>query len=201
MGACGGLVDLVDDDDDGEGEREGLLEDEVGLGHGALLGVDEEEGTVGHLEDSLDLSAEVGVSGGVNDVDGVVLVAEGAVLGGDGDAALALEVVGVHEALLDLLVVAEAAGELEESVDDGGLAVVDVRDDGDVADFVLLHVLRWGEGEGNRSAKEGSHSDIMYMIVRFCSMVCGAKKVPCPIFCVSRTRRRVCGGGGGRFRV
>ena len=153
VGACGGLVDLVDDDDDGEGEREGLLEDEVGLGHGAFLGVDEEECAVGHLEDTLDLAAEVGMSGGVDDVDGVVLVAEGAVLGGDGDAALALEVIGVHEALLDLLVVAEAAGELEESVDDGGLAVVDVRDDGDVADFVLLHVLRWGEGEGNRSAK------------------------------------------------
>ena len=44
------------------------------------------------------------------------------------------EVHGVHGALLDLLVGAEDAAFLEEFVDEGGFAVVDVGDNGDIAD-------------------------------------------------------------------
>ena len=60
---------------------------------------------------------------------------DGAVLGQDGDAALALQVVAVHHALGHLLVVAEGAGLAQQLVDQRGLAVVDVGDDGDVAKF------------------------------------------------------------------
>ena len=56
------------------------------------------------------------------------------VLGQDGDAALALELVRVHDALGDGLVGAEGAGLAQHGVDQRGLAVVDVGDDGDVAD-------------------------------------------------------------------
>ena len=49
------------------GER--LAEDELGLGHRPLEGVDQHEGAVGHLERPLDLAAEVGVAGRVDDVD------------------------------------------------------------------------------------------------------------------------------------
>ena len=52
----------------------------------------------------------------------------------DRDAALALEIVRVHRALGDDLAGAERAGLLEQAVDERGLAVIDVRDDGDVAD-------------------------------------------------------------------
>ena len=54
-------------------------------------------------------------------------------LGEDGDAALALEVVGIHGALGNLLVLAEGAGLLQQLVDQCRLAMVDVRDDRDVA--------------------------------------------------------------------
>ena len=71
-------------------------------------------------------------------------VADGSVLGEDGDAALFLEVVRVHDALVDLLVRTDGPGLLEEGVDERGLAMVDVRDDRDVADVVteLLHARR-----------------------------------------------------------
>ena len=52
---------------------------------------------VGHLEDALDLAAEVGVAGRVDDVDLDVAELEGDVLGQDGDAALAFQVVGVED--------------------------------------------------------------------------------------------------------
>ena len=54
-------------------------------------------------------------------------------LGEDRDAALALQVVGVHRALDLPLVLAEGAGLLQQTVDQRGFAVVDVGDDGDVA--------------------------------------------------------------------
>ncbi len=55
--------------------------------------------------------------------------------------ALAFDVVGVHRALDLPLVVAVGAGLLEQLVDEGGLAVVDVGDDGDVAQFHVRFVL------------------------------------------------------------
>ncbi len=47
--------------------------------------------------------------------------------------ALAFDVVAVHRAFGDGLVVAEGAGLLQKLVHERGLAMVDVRDDGDVA--------------------------------------------------------------------
>ena len=102
-------------------------------GHGALERVNEQQGAVGHLEHALDLAAEVGVARGVDDVDLDVLVLDGDVLGQNGDATLALLVVGVKDALLDLLVCAEGVRGAQELVHKRGLAVVDVGDDGDVA--------------------------------------------------------------------
>ena len=55
-------------------------------------------------------------------------------LGEDGDAALALEVVGVHDALGDFFIGAEDAALTEHGVDQRGLAVVDVSDDRDISE-------------------------------------------------------------------
>ncbi len=70
----------------------------------------------------------------------------GAVLREDRDAAFLLDVSRVHDAFGDLLVFAEGAGLAQQLVDEGGLAVVNVGDDGDVADGA-------GHGEGGKSLK------------------------------------------------
>ena len=67
----------------------------------------------------------------------------GGVLGQDGDAALALEVGVVHRPLGDPLVGAEDAALVEQRVDQRGLAVVDVGDDGDVAPERIGDALRF----------------------------------------------------------
>ena len=64
-----GPVDLVDDHDRPELVRERLAQHELRLRHRPLEGVDQHEGAVGHLQGPLDLAAEVGVAGGVDDVD------------------------------------------------------------------------------------------------------------------------------------
>ena len=107
---------------------------ELGLRQRPLGGVDQHQRAVHHVEDALDLAAEIGVAGRIDDVDAGVLPEDRGRLGEDGDAALALEVVGIHRALGHALVLAERAGLLQQPVDQRGLAVVDVGDDGDVAE-------------------------------------------------------------------
>jgi hypothetical protein len=75
------------------------------------------------------------VAGGVDDVDLDVVPADAGVLGEDGDPPLALERVGVHHALLHDLVLAEGPALAEHLVHERGLAVIDVGDDGDVANL------------------------------------------------------------------
>ncbi len=87
-----------------------LAEHELGLRHRAFGGVDEDHHAIDHREDALHLAAEIGVAGRVDDIDARVLPDQRGHLGQNGDAALALEIVGIHGALFDALVVAERAG-------------------------------------------------------------------------------------------
>ena len=76
--------------------------------------------------------------GRIHDVDLDALPADGRVLGQDRDPPLPLERVGVHDPLLHLLVGAERAGLPEHLIHQGGLAVVDVGDDGQITDQAAL---------------------------------------------------------------
>jgi hypothetical protein len=131
-------VYLVDDGDGGQPRLKRLAQDEARLRQAPLGRVHQEHHAVHHLQDALDLAAEVGVARRVQDVDLDAAVADRGVLRHDRDAALALQVHRVHDAVGDLLVLAERAGLPEHRVHQGGLAVVDVRDDGDVADVFSL---------------------------------------------------------------
>jgi hypothetical protein len=137
LGVRVAAVDLVDHHDRLQPELQRLARHEARLGHGALGGVHQHDHAVHHAQDALDLASEVGVARGVDDVDLVTVPGDREVLGQDGDAALALERVGVHHPLHDALVLAEGAGLTEHVVDQRGLAVVDVCDDRDVPDIHL----------------------------------------------------------------
>ena len=178
LGRAGvGAIDLVDHEDHRQVAGERLAQHESGLWQRAFGGVDEEDDAVDHRERALDLATEVGVAGGVDDVQrDVVAVArvvpdQRGVLGEDGDALLALEVAGVHDPVDELFVGAERTGLTQHRVDEGGLAVVDVGDDGEVADVRAMthcsrsrrHRRRWPSrrstgraGRGRRAPREWS---------------------------------------------
>ena len=131
--ARAGPVDLVHDHDGLETAREGLLGHEARLWHGTVHGIDEQQHGIHHRQDPLHLAAEIGMSRGIDDIDPIVPPAERRILGEDGDPALALQLVRVHDALDASCALAERPGLLQQAVDERGLAVVDVGDDGDVA--------------------------------------------------------------------
>src|SRR4030095_4727135 len=67
------------------------------------------------------------------DMDQQFFVVDGGVLRQDRDAALALEVGVVHHAIGDLLVGAEGAALAQQAIDERGFAMINVRDDRDIA--------------------------------------------------------------------
>ena len=144
LGVGVGAVDLVHDHHDAQPALKGVRQHEAGLGLGALVGIDDEQGAVGHVEHAFHLATEVGMARGIDDVDLHAFVGDGDVLGKDGDAALALLIVGVEDALFHLLVLTEDVGSPQKAVDQRGLAVVDVGDDSDIADVLLLHESSFG---------------------------------------------------------
>ena len=132
LGRASALVDLVDADDRLEPDLQRLADHELGLRHRPFGGVDEHDRAVDHRQDALDLAAEIRVARRIDDVDAHVLPNDRSRLGENGDAALALEVVRIHDPLGDALIVAERARLLQKPVDERRLAVVDVGDDRDV---------------------------------------------------------------------
>jgi hypothetical protein len=145
VASCTRAVDLVDDHDRLEAHREGLLGHEAGLRHRTVEGIDEDQDRVDHRQHAFHFAAEVGMSRGVDDVDAVLgtvtLVgpADRGVLRENRDAAFLFDVVRVHHAVRHDLAVAERARLAQQAVDEGGLAMVDVGDDGDVAQLFDGH--------------------------------------------------------------
>jgi hypothetical protein len=82
---------------------------------------------------ALHFAAEIGVPRGVHDIDAVAVPIHASVLGEDGDAALFLLVVAVHHALGLLAAAIQRARLFQQLVHQRGFAMVNVGNDGDVA--------------------------------------------------------------------
>ena len=141
VGVRRGQVDLVEDRDEGEV----LLQREVDVGErlrlDALGRVDDEDGALACLQAVADLVGEVDVAGRVDEVQAVGLAVLGGVLQADGagldrDALLALEVHRIEDLARHLPRV-DRVRQLQQSIGEGGLAVIDVGDDREIAQPVL----------------------------------------------------------------
>ena len=134
-----------------------LGQHEAGLRLGAFEGIDQHQRPVGHPQHAFDFAAEVGVARRVDDVDLHALVVQGDVLGENRDAAFPLQIVGVEDA------VSRAAATSRNwplcfgaGIDQRRLAVVDVGDDGDVANVVATHRRRAGRGFSGAAAGQAA---------------------------------------------
>ena len=132
-------VDFIDDHHGFVAHFQGFLENKTGLRHGAFGSIHQQKHTVHHIHDAFHFAAEIGVTGCIHDVDldrfasDRIRDGDGRVLGQDGDAALALEVIRVHHALGYLLVVTEGVRLAQETIHQGGFTVIHVGNDGNIA--------------------------------------------------------------------
>lgn len=137
FGARVGTVDFVDDDDRFQVELERFVKDETCLRKRSLGGIDEKQDAVRHIEHALDLTAEIAVPGGVDDIDFAVFVADADILCEDRDSAFPFDIVVVKETLVHFLIFTKNFRLFDDLVYESGLAVVYVRYDSDVSD--VLH--------------------------------------------------------------
>ena len=137
---------------------DGLIDVGQGLGLHALTGVHHQERALARGQTAADLIGEVDVAGGVDQVEDVFetilgLIVQAHRLGLDGDAPFALDLHIVEHLLLHLPG-GQAAGFLDQAVGEGGLAVVNMGDDGKVADLGGWgHGAALSIGPGSRQAK------------------------------------------------
>src|SRR5208282_2856172 len=129
-----GTVDLVDDENRLQVRLERLAEHVASLRQRAFAGIYQQHDSVDHLEGAFDFAAKIGVAGRVHDIDFYAGIKHSRILGKNSDAALAFQIVRVHDALGHGLVVAEGATLSKHGVNQRGFAVVHVGNDGDVAD-------------------------------------------------------------------
>ena len=139
LGLCRGQVDLVDRGNDVEVGVHGEQGIRDGLRLDALGRIDDEHGAFAGGERARHLVREVHVSRGVDEVELVGLTIVGVIGDADGvaldrDAAFALDVHGVEHLGIEVALL-HGMGELEHAIRDGRFAVVDVRDDREVADM------------------------------------------------------------------
>ena len=72
----------------------------------------------------------------VHETDRLVLVVDGRVLGSNGDAPFALQIIGVEDTVIHLLIRTKDIRLLQHAVKQGRLAMIDVGDDGDISQIV-----------------------------------------------------------------
>ena len=118
-----------------------LLEDKAGLGHGSLCRIHQQQHAVHHLQNSLHFTGKVSVSWRVHDIDFVALIVHGGVLGENRDAALPLQVAGIHDPIHHRLIFPIDTALLEHLVNQGRLAMVNVGDDRDISNVFLRHKI------------------------------------------------------------
>jgi len=135
VGTLIGTIRLVDDDDRFQPERQRLHGDELGLRHRTLGRVHQHQRAIDHRQDTFDFAAEIGMAGGIYDIDANAVPFNRRAFRKDGDPALALLVIGIHDALGNALIVPEGAGLPQQLVDQGRFAMIDMRDDRDITKF------------------------------------------------------------------
>ena len=137
-------IDFIDHDDRFHLVLKRLAQNETRLRLRSIVRVHHEQNAIHHLHDALDFAAKIRVTRRVDDVHAIAVPLESGVLGPNGDPFFALQIHRIHHSLLDLLIGAEGAGLAQELVDERGLAVVDVGNDGNVTNLIHGAILEVG---------------------------------------------------------
>ena len=132
--SCFRTVDFIDAHDNRQFQFQSLAQYELGLWHGTFKCIYYQNYTIYHLENTLYLAAEVGMSRCVDDIDLGIFIIYGGVLGEDGNTTFAFDVVGVHDTFRNFLILTEYTTLLQQFIHKCRLAMIDMGNDRDIAD-------------------------------------------------------------------
>ena len=133
---------------------------------------------------------------GINDIDLIAFIVYSGVLGENGDAALALEIAGIHHALRHDLIFAVNAALLEHLIDQGGLAVVNVRDNGNITDLILGHTknpFRFTENLQQNCILTHAYLNYKIFLRKICEKVRRFREIFAPHKHIAAARHRIDG--------
>src|SRR3989442_7206757 len=136
-----GPVDLIDDGNSRQLGFESFHENITRLWKRSLAGVHEQKNTVHHLQRPLDFTPVVAMTRRIHDVDFYPVIPDTRSLGENRDSALALEIVGIENALHYFFICPENAALPQHGIDQRRLPVIDVSNDGYVANRAVMHNL------------------------------------------------------------
>ena len=128
-------VDLVNDDNGHQPFLKGLAEHKTRLGLRPFKSVHHQKHAIHHFHHALHFPAEIRVSGSIHNVDRVSIPEDGCILGLDRDAFFTFQIHGIHGAFLHGLVGPVGASRLQKLVNQGRLPMVNVSDDGEIAEL------------------------------------------------------------------
>ena len=102
--------------------------------HRPFDGIHQQQDTVNHRQDTFHLATEIGMPRRIDNIDMRSLIFHGTVFGENGDPAFLFQIIGIHHPFTDGLIFTESSGLTQQLIDQCGFAVIDVRDNRDVAD-------------------------------------------------------------------
>ena len=111
------------------------------LWHTTFDGINKQQYAVHHGQNALYFATEIGVAGGVDDVDFLSVVVHSGVFCKDGDSAFAFDVVAVHNAVGNNFVSAENSVLLQQLIHKRCFAVVNVGNDCNVTYIFSYHSI------------------------------------------------------------
>ena len=126
-------VNFVDDNNRVQAQGQRFLGDKAGLRHGAFNRIHQQQHAIDHPQNTFDFAAKVSVAGRIDNVDVHAVVFHGSILGKNGNAALFFQIIRVHDSFGQLLMCSKRPGLAKELVNQRGLAVVNVGNNGNVA--------------------------------------------------------------------
>jgi hypothetical protein len=118
-----------------------MAQHKLGLGHRSFDRIYQKKAAVCHAEDTLYLTAEIGMPWRINDIDFDVPVYHSRILRHDGNPLFSLKGITVHDKLAHCLVISKDIALLEHGIHQGGLAMVNVGNNSYIPDITaIVHV-------------------------------------------------------------
>src|SRR5690625_1594386 len=101
--------------------------------HGLIARIDQQQYPIYHRLYTFNLTTKLRMTWSIHDVDINIIEFYGTIFSQYGDATLALNIIRIHNALGDLLIRPKGTGLTEQLIDESGLAMINVSNNGDIS--------------------------------------------------------------------